>query len=59
MGLMEIYQTFRYYKQFMFQNTFQNGHFFELFDPKSKDPSIVSLPRQNQAPLQTYQPSPS
>lgn len=28
----------------MFQNTFQNGNFFELYDPKSS-PALTQFPR--------------
>ncbi len=40
----------------MFQNSFQNGNYFELFDPKSIPFVISSLPRQTKKPVQTGQP---
>ncbi len=36
----------------MFQNSFQNGNYFELFDPKSIPFTLLSITRQAEEPVQ-------
>lgn len=36
----------------MFQNSFQNGNYFELFDPKSIPFNLLSIARQTKEPVQ-------
>ena len=39
----------------MFQNSFQNGNYFELFDPKSIPFTLLSITRQAEEPVQVGQ----
>ena len=39
----------------MFQNSFQNGNFFELYDPKRTDDYLLSCPIKVKESLQIKQ----